>query len=119
MVENISDHMARFCECGCVRFNLLRSGAIECDKCHMKQPNLSWRNEMNAEQINKEELINKMADRFCGWPLPKDFGPDCGISFDGRKDDEWNKNKSWPSGTNLLTHAQAKDMIRYMLDGAL
>jgi hypothetical protein len=47
--------------------------------------------------------IDKMVDRFLSWPLPKDFAPDCGISFDGRKDDEPNKNKTWPVGTNLLT----------------
>ena len=44
---NISDHMARACECGCVRFNLLRSGSIECDDCGTKQPNLNWSDEMN------------------------------------------------------------------------
>lgn len=44
---DISDHMARACECGCVRFNLLRSGAIECDTCGEKQPNLIWRDNMN------------------------------------------------------------------------
>jgi len=42
---DINDHMARACECGCVRFNLLRSGAIECDKCSTKQPNLNWSEE--------------------------------------------------------------------------
>ncbi len=58
---------------------------------------------------------SKMVDRFLGWSLPKDFGPDCGISFDGRKDDEWNKNKSWPIGTNLLTADQAKAMFKHAI----
>ena len=39
---NISDHMARTCDCGSVRFNLLRSGAIECDTCQQNQANLNW-----------------------------------------------------------------------------
>lgn len=59
--------------------------------------------------------IMAMVNRFLGWRLPQDFGPDCGISFDGRKDDEWNKNKSWPIGTNLLTADQAKAMFEYCL----
>lgn len=65
--------------------------------------------------IFTESLINQMVERFLAWPLPKDFGPDCGISFDGRKDDEWNKNKSWPVGTNLFTYDQAKEMLLHML----
>lgn len=47
MIEDISDHMALACNCGCVRFNLLRSGRVECDGCQQKQPNLHWRIEMN------------------------------------------------------------------------
>lgn len=35
-VENLEDHMAFSCECGCVRFNLLKSGGIECDDCGEK-----------------------------------------------------------------------------------
>lgn len=57
------------------------------------------------------QVINKMVDRFLCWELPKNFTPDCGISFDGRKDDEWNKNKTWPVGTNLFTAEQAKQMF--------
>jgi hypothetical protein len=54
-----------------------------------------------------------MAYKFCGWPLPKSFSPDCGISFDGRKDDKWNKNKTWPIGTNLFTVDQAAEMFEH------
>ena len=32
-IESIDNHIAYACECGSVRFNLLRSGKIECDKC--------------------------------------------------------------------------------------
>lgn len=59
--------------------------------------------------------VGEMVNRFLGWKLPADFHPDCGISFDGRKDDEWNKNKTWPIGTNLLTQEQAKAMFLYCL----
>ena len=63
----------------------------------------------------EKNLIDKMVDRFLIWELPKDFCPDCGISFDGRKDDELNKNKTWTVGTNLLTAEQAKQMFEYCL----
>lgn len=59
--------------------------------------------------------IDKMVGRFLSWPLPKGFCPDCGISFDGRKDDQWNKNKTWPTGTNLFSADQAREMLQYML----
>lgn len=29
------------------------------------------------------QVINKMVDRFLCWELPKNFTPDCGISFCG------------------------------------
>jgi len=61
------------------------------------------------------QVTEDMVSRFLGWPLPKDFCPDCGISFDGRKDDAWNKNKTWPIGTNLLTASQARQMLEYVL----
>ena len=64
----------------------------------------------------EKKLIGKMVDRFLCWKLPKDFAPDCGISFDGRNDDEWNKNKTWPVGTNLLTADQARQMFEHVAE---
>lgn len=58
-------------------------------------------------------VTDEMVMRFLGWPLPKGFAPDCGISFDGRKDDEWNKNKTWPIGTNLLSAEHARAMLEH------
>lgn len=87
-----------------------------------------WREELNAYALTcsnlRAELAGRvpgasaMANRLMSWPLPKGFNPDCGISFDGRKDDEWNKGKTWPTGTNLLDHAQAKAMFEYVLAAA-
>jgi hypothetical protein len=64
-----------------------------------------------------ENQINKMVNRFLGWKLPKDFGPDGGIKFErvvnGSErefDSPW-----WPIGTNLFTADQAKEMILHML----
>ncbi len=36
-IKDINDHMAFYCDCGCVRFNLIRSGKIECDECRKIQ----------------------------------------------------------------------------------
>ena len=65
-----------------------------------------------------EEQINHMADRFCGWPLPEGFNPDGGITFEplGNKGTE-REFKREPSGTNIMSHQQAKEMIRYMIEG--
>lgn len=60
--------------------------------------------------------VGAMVDRFLGWPLPRTFAPDCGISFDGRKDDEWNKGKTWPIGTNLFTADEARQMFEHALE---
>jgi hypothetical protein len=67
--------------------------------------------------IAMKRVTDEMVSRFLGWQLPKDFSPDCGISFDGRKDDEWNKNKTWPIGTNLLTADQAREMLEHVFEG--
>ena len=57
--------------------------------------------------------VNKMVDRFLGWRLPEDFSPDCHISFDRESLKQW--PGVWPIGTNLLTAAQAEQMIRHIL----
>lgn len=58
-----------------------------------------------------------MIDRFLSWKLPKDFGPDCGISFNPTKPYEGDKfgNSWWPIGTNLLHAGQVKEMLEYVL----
>lgn len=63
--------------------------------------------------------IKAAAKKLMGWPLPTDFSPDCGISFDGRGPDARGYEKTWPTGTNLLTVAQAEQMLTYALDGSI
>lgn len=63
-------------------------------------------------------VTDEMVSRFLGWRLPDSFSPDCGISFDGRKDDEWNKNKTWPIGTNLFNADEARAMLEHVLGDA-
>jgi len=63
-VHNIEDEMALACQCGCVRFNLLKSGAIECDGCQLKQKHLTWREIMDTNYKPKaEETIEPSAEQ--------------------------------------------------------
>jgi hypothetical protein len=57
-----------------------------------------------------------MVDRFLSWQLPKDFNPDCHISFK-LPDPILNPNPTWPVGTNLLTADQARGMLDHVLGG--
>lgn len=65
-----------------------------------------------------DEQINKMADRFCGWKIPEGFHPDGGISFDPISSKGTpHEFKREPTGTNIFSHSQAIDMIRFMIEG--
>lgn len=55
-----------------------------------------------------EDQIKQMADRLMVWKLPDNFSPDGGITFK-----QYHPNV-WPVGTNLLTHEQACDMLRFI-----
>ncbi|MDO8706727.1 MAG: hypothetical protein Q7J84_17495 [Sulfuricaulis sp.] len=72
-----------------------------------------------APTPDRADLVRRLVDSFLGWPLPKSLAPDCGISFDGRKPDQWNADKGWPIGTNLLTADEARQMFEYVLADAL
>ena len=67
----------------------------------------------------REEAITHAVSRFLQWELPRTFGPDCGISFDGRKPDQWNPVRQWPVGTNLFTADEARAMFDYCLPTTL
>ncbi len=56
----------------------------------------------------RDELVKKMADAWCGWPIPKNFSPDFSSPVSPHN-----------SGTNILTWEQAKDMFNYCIDKAL
>lgn len=56
--------------------------------------------------------IKKVVDRFLCWPLPRDFSPDCYISFD--RANATNPHM-WPIGTNLFTADQAREMFEHCL----
>src|SRR4051812_6674479 len=64
-----------------------------------------------APQVVTEEMVN----RFLSWNLPKDFSPDCGISF--KPPQTPHPIGYWPIGTNLFTADQAKAMLEHVLGG--
>ena len=81
----------------------------------VKHPDDSY-SEANPQPISPEK-IDEMVNRFLCWKLPKDFGPDAGISFKPTKPYEGDElgNSWWPVGTNLLTADQARQMIKHLL----
>lgn len=60
--------------------------------------------------------IDELVNRFLAWKLPADFGPDGGVSFSAAYPPD---SPHWPSGTNLLTAAQAKAMLTHVLGDVL
>lgn len=75
-----------------------------------------------VERVVEGDLVKHMVDRFLGWRLPKDFHPDGGISFEKEYNVSYNANQGLPpsihepSGTNLFTAEQAKEMFRFLLE---
>ena len=61
--------------------------------------------ELTGEQLN--EILN----RFLKWELPQDFSPDGGIYFN-----RGIQRVQYPTGTNLFTHTQARQMIEHILN---
>lgn len=65
-----------------------------------------------------EEQIKQMAERFLCWPLPENFNPDGGISFEkaGNPGTAYEFVRA-PVGTNLFDYQQAVAMVRFMVSG--
>lgn len=61
------------------------------------------------------KVTDEMVNRFLWWSLPKDFAPDCHISFK-LPDPVLNPNPTWPVGTNLFTADQARAMLEHVLE---
>ena len=59
----------------------------------------------------------KMIDRFLSWKLPETFNPDGGISFEpiGNIGSAQHQYKHEPTGTNLLDHERAREMLTFVL----
>lgn len=81
----------------------------------------TWKDAAIAERVKRVAAekaqvvsvpdVREMVNRFLGWKLPQDFGPDCGISFDREYAAKW----SWPVGTNLFTADQARQLFEHAL----
>jgi acetone carboxylase gamma subunit len=73
---------------------------------------------MKIKTMNDEQITH-MVNRFLQWKLPNDFCPDCGIHFDADAAKKLNPNNHTyePIGTNLLSADQAKEMVRFMIEG--
>lgn len=52
-VENVENHMANTCKCGSVNFALLKSGAIECNKCSDVMSEAKW---LSAQPVEEHSL---------------------------------------------------------------
>src|ERR1035437_10323638 len=70
-----------------------------------------FRRRMIAKLLDdaEEAQLCHMVDRFLCWKLPHDFHPDAGIEF--RPTMEGKYPGWWPIGTNLLTVAQAREIV--------
>jgi hypothetical protein len=77
----------------------------------MSLPTNTMRQIIKALSAINSAVVERMVNRFLAWKLPADFDPDGGISF------KQVFGQTWPIGTNLFTAAQAKEMVRHMLDG--
>ena len=63
--------------------------------------------------------LEKAVSRFLGWKLPKDFNPDCGISFireSSYEHPEFGRTLYEPIGTNLFTAEQTKRMLEHVCE---
>jgi hypothetical protein len=60
-------------------------------------------------------MIDRMVDRFLGWKLPANFGPDAGISFKPYLPQQTPDSPTWPTGTNLFTADQAHAMFKHAI----
>lgn len=72
----------------------------------------------NKAKSTKQEIIERVADRFLGWKLPDNFNPDCGITFKKQHDyihPEFGAQIYNPIGTNLFSLDQARAMIEYCI----
>jgi hypothetical protein len=64
------------------------------------------------------KVTDEMVNRFLSWRLPKDFAPDCGVSFKPINHPDA-LTHLWPVGTNLFTAVQVKAMLEHVLGEAL
>lgn len=62
---------------------------------------------------SEAEALDRAVSRFLSWPLPRDFAPDAGVTFNPGH--VTHGSPLWPTGTNLLNAIQAREMIQRVL----
>lgn len=67
--------------------------------------------------ISVKEIAKKLADKFMGVPLPKDFHPDAGISFNPSPL-QLTTPIHWPIGTNLFHATQCAELFEQIVPDA-
>ena len=68
--------------------------------------------------VQTEDQIKHMVDRFLSWRLPENFAPDGGIIFKAAFNEHTaHPMKHEPTGTNLFDATQADAMVRHMIEG--
>ncbi|MDP3327172.1 hypothetical protein [Parvibaculum sp.] len=91
-------------------FAVLHSADERADKVDRREP--------SGDLNGTEDQIKHMVDRFLNWRLPENFNPDGGIIFEKvTGEGTTHPHKSEPVGTNLFDAQQAKEMVRYMIEG--
>ena len=62
---DIEDHIALVCECGCVRWHILKSGNIECQDCRLQKKILIHKTLDAAAKVAREWNWRISADDIC------------------------------------------------------
>lgn len=73
---------------------------------------------MGQPVTTKEQIINQMVSRLLGWRLPADFAPDAGITFKPQANPDSPAQYQYtrePTGTNLFTATQAREMFEHCI----
>lgn len=91
----------------CIGFQSLTTFARE------REAVAAWNRRAPPPAEPTEAMVDRMVQRFLGWPLPATFNPDGGIRFDRERVRFGGAH--WPVGTNLLDAGQAREMVRHML----
>ena len=73
-------------------------------------------NFLKSKIMGWPDVLSTLVDRFLAWPLPETFNPDGGITFEplGNKGTPQEYRRT-PTGTNLLTGEETKQMIEHLL----
>ena len=64
---DIEDHIALVCECGCVRWHILKSGNIECQDCRLQKKILIHKTLDAAAKVARGEYTRPQEDNIVAY----------------------------------------------------